>query len=102
MQFLKFCKYTYFFYCLLRVPKEERVCEIASINHTLITHEYQIEALRNKVTDVETLNNSLLDNLGNKNNITLRWLYWSSGILHEFSLVETNAFLISYYGAYSR
>lgn len=47
----------------VQAEREERVCEIASINHTLITHEYQIEALRNKVTDIETLNNSLLDNL---------------------------------------
>ena len=48
----------------IEAEKKEREIEIANIHHALSAHNYEIEALRNKVTDVETLNNTMMDGIG--------------------------------------
>ena len=37
---------------------------IAAINNTISNHNYEIQALRNKVTDVETLSDSTMNSIG--------------------------------------
>ena len=48
----------------IEAEKKERETEIANMHHALSAHNYEIEALRNKVTDVETLNNTMLNGIG--------------------------------------
>ena len=48
----------------IEAEKKERETEIANIHHALSAHNYEIEALRNKVTDVETLNNTMMNGIG--------------------------------------
>ena len=48
----------------MEAEKKERETEIANIHHALSAHNYEIEALRNKVTDVETLNNTMMNGIG--------------------------------------
>ena len=48
----------------IEAEKKEREIEIANIHHALSAHNYEIEALRNKVTDVETLNNTMMNGIG--------------------------------------
>ena len=48
----------------IEAEKKERETEIANMHHALRAHNYEIEALRNKVTDVETLNNTMMNGIG--------------------------------------
>ena len=48
----------------IEAEKKERETEIANMHHALSAHNYEIEALRNKVTDVETLNNTMMNGIG--------------------------------------
>ena len=48
----------------IEAEKKERETEIVNIHHALSAHNYEIEALRNKVTDVETLNNTMMNGIG--------------------------------------
>ena len=48
----------------IEAEKKERETEIANIHHALSAHNYEIEALRNKVIDVETLNNTMMNGIG--------------------------------------
>ena len=43
---------------------KENEQKIAAINYTINNHNYEIQALRNKVTDIETLNDSMMNSIG--------------------------------------
>ena len=48
----------------IEAEKKDRETDISNIYHALSAHNYEIEALRNKVTDVETLNNTMMNEIG--------------------------------------